>query len=227
MKEVLAILIVFFSVQVIACDKPILATYGPFFSVSFYQEYLSDFHLSLEKLTGCKVVMKIEPTHRKFILALVKGRAHLSFVPEFYFEALKPYGLTAVLESKTEFRNILIVNKGGQQQFDVNQLSGHTVLVSGVYSRGYIMLNEWLEETGLTGKVAINPGHRHDVIAMMLSKKQGSAGVISTAIFDRLPDNLKDNYIVLRTSLPLRPYCWSLSRPLAALSRPLKIRLGT
>jgi len=39
---------------------------------------------------------------------------------------------------------------------------------------------------------------------MMLAKNKGSAGVISTAIFDRLPDNLKDNYTVLKKSQPLK-----------------------
>lgn len=128
----------------------------------------------------------------------------MSFVPEFYYEALKPYGLMAVLESKSEFRNILIVNRGERDNFDVNQLSGKTILVSGTYSRGYIMLNEWLKGTGLAHKVVIDAGHRHDVIAIMLAKKQGTAGVISTAIFDRLPDNLKDNYTVLKKSPPLK-----------------------
>jgi len=204
MKGMFAIFAVLISVQVIACDKPVHATYGPFFSVSFYQEFLSDFHSNIEELTGCKVVMKIEPTHKKFILALVQGDVHMSFVPEFYYAALRPYGLWAVIESKTEFRNILIVNRGERDNFDVNQLSGKTILVSGTYSRGYIMLNEWLKDTGLAQKVLIDAGHRHDVIAMMLAKKKGSVGVISTAIFDRLPDNLKDNYTVLKKSQPLK-----------------------
>ncbi len=204
MKITIALITIVISFNSYACNQVIKAVYGPFFSVSFYQEYLSGFNENIEKLTGCKVSMKIEPTHEKFIMALVKGEAHMSLIPGFYYEALKPHGLLAIFETRKAFSNMLITNKGVLNNFDMKQLAGKRIMVQGEFSRGYIMLKQWLAQSDLSGQVEIDSGHRHDVIGLRLAKKQGSSGVISTAIFNRMPEAIKKNYVILKKSQPLK-----------------------
>lgn len=204
MKIAIALITIVISFNSYACNQVIKAVYGPFFSVSFYQEYLSGFNENIEKLSGCKVSMKIEPTHEKFIMALVKGEAHMALIPSFYYEALKPYGLLAIFETRKAFSNMLITHKGTQSSFDMNQLIGKRIMVQGEFSRGYIMLKTWLAQSGLSGKVKIDSGHRHDVIGLRLAKKQGTSGVISSAIFNRMPEAIRNNYVILKKSQPLK-----------------------
>jgi len=204
MKNAIALTIMLLSLNTHACNQVIKAVYGPFFSVSFYQEILSDFHANIEKISDCKIAIKVEPTHEKFIMALVKGEADMSLIPGFYYDALQPYGLRAVYETKVEFSNILIANKKIMSSPDISQLRGKSIMVQGVYSRGYFMLQHWLAKSGLSGQVNIDYGHRHDVIGIRLLKKQGVAGVISTAIFNRLPQKLKDQYITVKKSSSLK-----------------------
>jgi len=204
MKTSIALFMILLSFNAQACNQVIKTVYGPFFSVSFYQEILSDFHANIEKLTQCKVSMEIEPTHEKFIMALVKGEAHISLIPGFYYDALKPYDISAIFETKVEFSNILIANKKLMSSPSMEQLRGKSIMVQGVYSRGYFMLQHWLAESNLSGQVNIDYGHRHDVIGIRLLKKQGQAGIISTAIFNRLPENLKNQYVTVKKSSPLK-----------------------
>ncbi len=204
MRLAITIICLFISLSSSACDKVIRAVYGPFFSVSFYNDYLSVSDAMIEELTGCKILMTIKPTHEKFIMALINGEADMTFVPSYYFEALKPYGLQAVFESKSDYREIIIINKkaiiNSNNKANIQSLVGKAILSPGLYSRAHTMLIDWLNESNLIGKVQVDSGHRHDLIAMSLVKNTAAAGIITTAVFNRLPEALKRKFVVLKTS---------------------------
>ncbi len=210
MRLAIALVFLLVSFSSAACEQAIRAIYGPFFSVSFYNDYLSGSHAMIEKFTGCKLEMTIKPTHKKFIMALVNGEADMTFVPAYYHEALQPYGLLAVFESKSDHREIIIINKNSVNNSTGNAnlqfLVGKTILSPALYSRAHTMLMRWLKEFNLSGKVMVDSGHRHDLIAMNLVKNTAAAGIISTAIFNRLPEALKRKFVILKTSRIVKTY---------------------
>lgn len=179
------------------CKEDIYAVYGPFWSVSFYKEYIANFHENIERLTDCKLIVDFEHDFYEFINRLKNHHIDLTFIPSFYDEALYRFQLEPLLEARFDF-NFYLLSLATSDIRRLKQLEGKTILSPGRFTQAHYILEEWLMSISfeISPNVVFSAGH--DAVLIQLLKGRADAGVVSTGVFHRMPDTIKENFHIIK-----------------------------
>jgi hypothetical protein len=185
------------------------ASYTPYYTQTFIDLYLSDFHKTLQTKTGCNLLITTNNNDDEYLARLLNNDYTITIIPESLLDALRSVETNILLKymnQKNGFRSIIIAKRQAINKNDIYALKDHPILTPGKFSSSYNFLKQEMSAVGIFNQHNINSSNSNEQIITKLLNNEAKIGSTSTLAFYQLPKKLQSKFVIIKQSEPVVNY---------------------
>ena len=169
--------------------------YGPYFSLSFIQEFFKEVHKHFEVATGCQPRIIVSRSFEEFFTDLGKQDGDLVVVAPPYIEQLEKVGYRQVVSGLAVTFQLVVHKDSGIRT--LSDLKNKSVALHSELSMAAALWRHWMRNEIQNSSIKVIYGGTGDSAFMRLLKNEADVAIIVNWLFDRLHPSLKQNLLVI------------------------------
>jgi ABC-type phosphate/phosphonate transport system substrate-binding protein len=185
------------------------ASYTPYYTQTFINLYLADFHKSVQAKTGCNLLITTNNNDDEYLARLLNNDYTVTIIPESLLDIVrevKTQVLLKYMNPKNGFRSIIIAKKQTTNKHDIYILKDQLILTPGKFSSSHTFLKQEMSAVGIFNKEFINSSHSHEQLITKLLNNEAKFGSINTLAFNQLSKKLQSEFVIIKQSEPVVNY---------------------
>jgi ABC-type phosphate/phosphonate transport system substrate-binding protein len=185
------------------------ASYTPYYTQTFINLYLADFHKSIQTKTGCNLLITTNNNDDEYLARLLNNDYTITIIPESLLDVIKSVKTNVLLKymnPKNGFRSIIIAKRQNTNENDMFALKDQPILTPGKYSSSYNFLKQEMSALGIFNKDIINSSNSHEQIITKLLNNESKFGSTNTLAFNKLSKKLQSEFVIIKQSEPVVNY---------------------
>ena len=185
------------------------ASYTPYYTQTFINLYLADFHKSIQTKTGCNLLITTNNNDDEYLARLLNNDYTITIIPESLLDVIKSVKTNVLLKymnPENGFRSIIIAKRQTTNKNDMFALKDQPILTPGKYSSSYNFLKQEMSALGIFDKDIINSSNSHEQIITKLLNNEAKFGSTNTLAFNKLSKKLQSEFVIIKQSEPVVNY---------------------